>query len=142
VIRFVLDASFAISWVVEDERTPQGARLFDALKQEKAEAVVPALWADEVANVLLTLERSKKLTASNILMWCEVFLALPIEVKAPSMQESMSEVRSLALSEGLTAYDARYLYLAMQEDLPLATHDRALTTAAQKLGVKLVEKRA
>ena len=51
--RFVLDASFAISWVVESERIPEGFRLYEAMKQEKVEAVVPALWPDEVANGLM-----------------------------------------------------------------------------------------
>ena len=139
--RFVLDASFAISWVVESERIPEGFRLYEAMKQEKEEAVVPALWPDEVANVLMNLERNGRLTAVQILMWCETFASLPIEVKLPSISESLNEIRRLGQSEGLTAYDARYLHLAMQENLPLATRDKQLLAAASKAGVKLVNAR-
>jgi predicted nucleic acid-binding protein len=38
---------------------------------------------------------------------------------------------------GLSAYDAAYLSLAMQEGLPLATNDEALRKAADKAGVPM-----
>lgn len=44
---------------------------------------------------------------------------------------------TLALSreQGLTLYDAAYLELAIRLGLPLATGDRELIAAAQRLGV-------
>jgi prevent-host-death family protein len=45
------------------------------------------------------------------------------------------EVSALSRREGLTAYDAAYLELAMREGLPLATLDRQLREAAARLGV-------
>jgi predicted nucleic acid-binding protein len=39
---------------------------------------------------------------------------------------------------GLTAYDAVYLETALREELPLATLDRQLATAASKAGVEIV----
>jgi predicted nucleic acid-binding protein len=136
--RFVLDASFAVAWVIESERTPTLLRHFESLSREETEAVVPALWPDEIANVFLTLERRGQLTAVQIQNWIEVFAHLPIEVKPPSIEESLREVRLLAQSRNLTAYDARYLDLAMRENLPLATQDKQLLFAAPKVGVKLV----
>jgi len=138
VTRFVLDASFALTWVVESERTPATLNHYEALLEARAEAVVPAMWPDEIANVLLTLERNKKLNPAQALKWAEIFLDLPIEVMSPSRQESLGEVRSLAHAYFLSAYDARYLHLALKAALPLATRDRAMISAALKLGVPLV----
>jgi predicted nucleic acid-binding protein len=45
---------------------------------------------------------------------------------------------ALARREGLTAYDACYLELAMRRGLPLASTDRALRKAAVELGVSLL----
>ncbi len=42
---------------------------------------------------------------------------------------------SLAVTHSLSAYDATYLHLAMITGDPLATLDRALITAAKKVGV-------
>ena len=38
----------------------------------------------------------------------------------------------------LTAYDAVYLEMALRQQLPLATLDRELRTAASKAGVEIV----
>jgi predicted nucleic acid-binding protein len=136
--RFILDASFALTWVVESERTAATLKHLDALSRQEAEAVVPALWPDEIANVMLTLERNGKLNSAQVLKWCETFLVLPIVVMGPSMAESFGEVRSLAQAHSLSAYDARYVHLAIKEGLPVATRDRAIIAAAPKLGIKLV----
>ena len=136
--RFVLDASFALTWVIESERTPETLRCFEALTKEEAQAVVPALWPDEIANVFLTIERAKKLTSTQIAAWAEVFSRLPIEIDRPSLEQSLGEVRLLAQTHGLSAYDARYLHLAMREGLPFATRDKQLLKAATKAGVRLV----
>ena len=44
----------------------------------------------------------------------------------------------LGRQEGLAAYDAAYLELALRLGLPLATLDTRLAEAARKCGVKLV----
>jgi predicted nucleic acid-binding protein len=138
VTKFVLDASFAMTWVMEAERTPLSMKLYDALSREQTEAVVPALWCEEMANVFLTVERSRRLTATQVATWLEILRHLPIVIDPPSLHESFGEVRSLAQAHGLTAYDARYLHLAMREALPLATRDKQLLAVAPKVGVKLI----
>lgn len=48
------------------------------------------------------------------------------------------DVFSLAHAEKITSYDAAYLELALRMGLPLTTKDRALRTAANKLGVTVL----
>ncbi len=136
--RFVLDASFAMSWVIEDEQTPASLKHFNALTQREAEAIVPALWCDELANVLLTVERAGRISAMVASTWIDYFLALPVLIRPASIEQSLTEIRPLAKAHGLSAYDASYLHLALQEQVPLATLDRQLIKAAAKIGVKLV----
>ena len=47
-------------------------------------------------------------------------------------------VLDLARSQRLSAYDASYLELAMRHGLPLATKDKGLARASQRLGVALL----
>jgi len=139
VIRFVLDASYAIGWVREEEQTPEALNRLRALGQREAEALVPMLWCTEIANVLLTLERSNKLSTELILEWTTSFCTLPITVFAIDIEQSLTEIRPLALAHGLTAYDASYLHLALREQVPLATFDRQLIKVAPKVGVQLLD---
>ena len=137
--RFVLDASYAMSWVTESEQTPGALKYLHELGQLEAEALVPALWCDEIANVLLTMQRSKKLSHDQLVEWMDAFCTLPITVYPASVDQSLAEVWPLAQAHGLTAYDASYLHLAMFEQVPLATMDRHLIKAAPKVGVNLLQ---
>jgi predicted nucleic acid-binding protein len=138
VSRFVLDVSYAITWVVDAERTPQSLEIFDALKKGEVQALVPSLWCDELANVLITIERAGKISAEQASAWVGFFQALPLQILPANLAQSLSEVRPFAQANGLTAYDAAYLRLAMVEQVPLATMDRQLIKTAPKVGVKLV----
>ena len=136
--RFVLDVSYAMTWVVEAERTPAGLKHFDSLKRREIQALVPSLWCDEMANVLLTVERVGKISKEQTANWVIFFQALPLEIFPANLAQSLTEIRPLAQDHGLTAYDASYLYLAMLAQVPLATMDRQLIKVAPKVGVKLV----
>ncbi len=136
--KFVLDASFALTWIIPAERSPESLKYYEALLRKEMEVIVPALWPDEMANVFLTMERARKLTGAQIALWSETILNLPIWIDSPSLEDSFGEVRLLAQAQGLTAYDARYLHLALREGVHLATRDKQLLAAAPKVGVKLV----
>jgi predicted nucleic acid-binding protein len=49
------------------------------------------------------------------------------------------DVRQLAQTHQLTAYDAAYLESALRYNLPLATLDIELKQAARAAGVRLIE---
>jgi predicted nucleic acid-binding protein len=113
-------------------------KYLEALGRDECQALVPAIWADEVTNVFLTLERAKKVSPRLISGWIETLLALPIRAETASLEASFGEVRLLAKVHGLTAYDAQYLHLAMREGVQLATRDKQLLTVASRVGVKIV----
>ena len=54
---FILDASVTMSWAFREELTPFSERLLGDLAA--GEALVPAIWPLEVANVLLVLGASR-----------------------------------------------------------------------------------
>ena len=60
----VVDASIAIAWVHPGQATPATDALLAAIG-EGTKVVVPALWPVEMANVLLVLERRRKLRADE-----------------------------------------------------------------------------
>jgi predicted nucleic acid-binding protein len=135
---FVLDASVALSWFVDDPVPIDAVRSREMFLQGDR-AIFPGLWLLEMANGLVMAERRGKLAADDIDKACqqlEVMLAQGIEVftEWPGPRESIRYARV----HKLTAYDAAYLELARRERLALATLDRNLRSAAQSAGVSLI----
>ncbi len=66
-MRFVLDASVALSWLLEDAGAGQAyaASVFDVLGDPDAEAQVPVTWALELANVIAKSEERGHLLAGR-----------------------------------------------------------------------------
>lgn len=82
--------------------------------------------------MLLVAERRRRLTRPQSRAFVARLLALPILVEEAAPQRVLGEVFTLGRETGLAAYDALYLDLAARHDLPLATLDRAMRSAARK----------
>lgn len=132
----VLDCSITMSWCFEDEADATSDQALDALRS--IEAVVPAIWPFEVANVLLVAERNKRLTRAASARFVTLLDALPIEVQAPLGLGEIGEVLLVGRSHGLSSYDAAYLHLAMRTGAILATLDKALKRAARKCRIAVM----
>lgn len=131
---FVLDASIAIAWVVASQATAYTRRI--RLRARREPYHVPAIFAAEITNVLVVLERGGILTGSGAEAAADVLSRLSPIVHEISL--SISQLRNLANRYGLTAYDASYLALALELRLPVACGDRPLKGALKAAGVKLV----
>ena len=99
-------------------------------------AHVPPLWELELANVARTAVKRGALTDDAARLAMSFVLGLPITVDRTHVPPE--RVLSLALTHGLSAYDAAYLELALRLKLPIAAKDGDLRTAAKKSGVGLV----
>ena len=130
---FVRDRSVGMAWCFEDEADRYADGVLDGLVEETA--LVPPLWPLEIANVLVVAERRRRLRKFDSARFLELVGALPIEVDTGTPDPS--HLFAVAREHGLSAYDAAYLALAMREEIPLATRDRALGKAARRCGVSL-----
>jgi predicted nucleic acid-binding protein len=133
---FVLDASLALQWFLEDEADRKYSLAVLASLSEKR-TLVPLLWFYEVGNGLLMAYRRKRITFDQIGGFLTRLRALPIEAAQQTPSE-IFELPVLAQSHNLTNYDAAYLALANRLNLPLATTDSELRKAAASAGVSLV----
>jgi len=121
---FVLDASLALQWFLEDEADRKySLAVLASLSERRAQ--VPLLWSYEVGNGLLMAHRRKRITLDQIDGFVTRLKTLPIDSAQQTTPEIL-ELPTLAQAHGLTNYDAAYLALAMRSNLPLATTDSAL----------------
>jgi predicted nucleic acid-binding protein len=133
---FVLDNSVALAWCFEDEQTEAIMALLDRVAETGAFA--PQLWPIEALNGLLTAERRQRIDAARRHQLAGFLAELPITIDGETATRLWHPTAQLAEDHGLTAYDATYLELALRLDVPLATSDKPLMTAAQRAGIRLL----
>jgi predicted nucleic acid-binding protein len=136
VTAFVIDASSVLSWCFEDEGGAEADALIEKVAAEGA--AVPGLWSLEVSNGLLVGERRRRIRPAESAAFVTMIEELPIVVDRATAARALHETMSLAREHRLTTYDAAYLELAMRLGLPLATGDRELAAAAERVGVALL----
>lgn len=135
---FVLDASVALRWILDDSVSPYADRVKQLLIKG-GRAMVPALWHLEMSNGLAVAERRSILSAAYIdqaLLDIEQIVAQRVDTSSAfvSIHQSLATARAFKLP----AYDAVYLNLARHERLPLASLDDRLRAAAAQAGVELL----
>jgi predicted nucleic acid-binding protein len=131
---FVVDTSVTMAWCFADEATPATEAVLDLFTGD--EALVPALWSPEVANVLLMAERRGRLNEAQASRFLNLLRQLPIEVDEGPID--LAGLVATGRRHQLSAYDASYLMLAERAGAPLATLDRKLAEAAGRAGVRLL----
>ena len=134
----MLDASVALSWLLEDAGPGQAYsnEIFTVLTRPESEARVPVTWGLEIANVIAKSELRHGLQVSRSQAFLTALGAAPIICDTETASQALLATLELARRYHLSSYDASYLELALRSALPLATLDRDLQAAANKAGVK------
>jgi predicted nucleic acid-binding protein len=135
-MNFVLDASMTLAWCFSDEATLASQSILE--KAQDGVIYAPSIWPLEVGNILIGAEKKKRIKYADMMLFLHLLQKLQIEIDEETPYRSFSDILLLAHAEKLTTYDAAYLELAMRKGIPLATKDKALITAAKKLGIALL----
>jgi predicted nucleic acid-binding protein len=133
-MRCVLDASMAVSFVLDDEFTAQSKRVLALVAREGA--MVPAVWEGEVLNALRSAEKRGRLSPAALANAVHGLAALPIE--RDHQPADGLRLTTLAREFELSVYDAMYLALSLDQNLPLAALDARLVAAAKLAGAQVV----
>jgi predicted nucleic acid-binding protein len=128
---FVADASVTAAWFLPSQANAYTDRVLARLADEPAR--LPCLWPFEFANILIVLERRRKLTRAQAAGIVERLAPLPLAVE--SAAPATTRLLELARGYGLSAYDAGYLELALRLGIPLASRDGPLRAAAERAGM-------
>lgn len=133
-MRMVLDASTALTFVLDDEYDESAAFMLSTLK--RVTAVVPVIWRYEVLNGLLNARKRKRIDDAGVAKGIELLERLYIEVDRDP--PGMAETYEIANRFSLSSYDATYIALAQREGISLCTNDADMIRAckALKIGVR------
>ena len=115
---YVVDASVAVKWMVEEEFSRESASLLDARLTLQA----PELLFAEVANALWAMHRRGDIDGNALTDAIDLLRAAPIVTPLPMRQLAAAATR-LATDLRHPVYDCFYLALAVHEQHPVVTAD-------------------
>jgi predicted nucleic acid-binding protein len=119
VSTFVIDASIAIKWLIEEEGTAESLAL-----RRAAKLIAPDLLIAECANVLWKKVRRKELSADEAILAARLLQAAEIELlPTRSLVEAATRI-SIQLDH--PAYDCIYVALAIENNCQFVTADERL----------------
>ena len=134
----VIDASAILPWCFDDEAIAYTEGLLNRCAAGE-EVMVASVWPLEITNGLLSVQRRGRVTAEWVEQFLMQILRFRMHVELFTTQQAVRDVKQLAQTHQLTAYDAAYLELALRYNLPLATLDIELKQASFAIGVRLIE---
>lgn len=127
-MRFVLDASVAVKWFLDDEEfTPEAAFVFEAFRAGKLTLTAPVTLHAEVAHGMRGAFLHRRVTRADLLAACDALMHAPIRVH--SVAGLARPAMELALKHNGSFYDALYVALAVKEDTRVLVADAAMSRA-------------
>jgi predicted nucleic acid-binding protein len=121
----------ALSFVLADEFTSVSKRRLAGVAREGA--LIPGLWDFEVLNGLRSAERRGRLTTAALANAIHGLHGLPVERDRRPVDGL--RLTSLAAEFDISVYGAAFLALALDANLPPASLDVRLNSAAKAAGV-------
>jgi len=116
---YVVDASVAVKWLVNEAFSDEAAQLLGI----DTTLVAPELLFAEAANALWALHRRGDIGATDLAEAVDVLKAAPLSVPA-SMRQLAAAATRLATDLVHPVYDCFYLALGVQEHYPVVTADQ------------------
>jgi predicted nucleic acid-binding protein len=132
----VLDASLMIARLLSESHGGLDADLYDLI--DASQVMVPSHWPAEISNGLWTNIRRGRVAVSDIEAIAASLSTFELTVSPTIALHEVGALTQFAVEHGLTSYDAAYVRIALEQSATLATLDRAMRAAAQRLNIPLL----
>lgn len=128
-MKYVLDSSVAVKWVLSETDSDKARKLRDEYVQAIHELLSPDIFPAEVAHSLTRAERQNRITVGEAeTLWQVVMLDRPLfEPYLPIAQRAIQ----ISSDARIGFYDCLYVALAERESCELVTADDRLVTKTQ-----------
>ena len=120
----VIDASVLIKFYVPEVLSDKASYLLDTVKEGDFSLLAPDLIFSEAGNILWKKHRLKELTRSEVDEITDAIILLP--VWAESSKSLLPLAVGIAMTYGITVYDATYVTVARIRETRMITADRKL----------------
>lgn len=123
-MKYVLDASTAVRWVLQNPLTPRALRRRDEYQRQVHELIAPSHFSGEIASALTKAERQKLISVGDApRLISDVLGTLPVLYPYEPLLDRAAVISSRTRS---AFYDCLYVVLAQLEGCELVTADDKL----------------
>lgn len=123
IIKYVVDSSVIIAYLMEDEQnTPQHAELINLHNHKQITFHAPSILPFEIGNALKSATLSKRISIVKAKSLYLAYFGLEITLLPISHRQTFT----LSCTHNMSYYDASYLSLARKLHYPLLTLDKKL----------------
>jgi predicted nucleic acid-binding protein len=120
-MKYVLDSSVALKWVLPEADSAKVIRLRDEYKNGVHQLLAPDIFTPEIANALASAERQARIKAGESAIFLhDILRAAPVIHPTPPL---LPRAMALAIATRPAVYDCVYLALAEAEGCELVTAD-------------------
>ncbi len=128
-MKYVIDCSTALKWVVAETDSPKAIRLRNDFRNGVHQLLAPDLFPTEVGNALLIIERRKRIARGDgALFFADVLTTRPIFHDAIPL---LPRAYAIAHRHQASVYDCLYVALAEREQCEFVTADGRLMNNLQ-----------
>ena len=131
----VIDPSASAAWVMPDEASDAAQDLYALACAEEGLFHAPQLWTWEMGNLLVMGQVRKRIQSEALEHALDVLRCAKINLDGAPNQHRQGQIARLAITHGLTFYDAAYLELVLRLNAQLASSDKKLLSAAKACGI-------
>ncbi len=135
-MKYVLDSSVALKWVLAEADSGRAIRLRDEYRNGIHELLAPDIFASEIANGLASAERQKKIqTGESAIFLNDILIAAPLlHPTSPLLFRAME----ISIASRQAVYDCIYVALAEAEGCELVTADDMLVRSLRPFYPRIV----
>ena len=120
-MRYVLDSSVALKWVLSEADSARAIRLRDEYDNGVHDLLAPEIFTPEIANGLVSAERQRRIkTGEAAVLFHDIIRSAPVIHPTYSL---LPRAMTLAIATRRAVYDCIYLALAEVEGCELVTAD-------------------
>jgi predicted nucleic acid-binding protein len=125
-MKYVLDPSAALPWVLPEKDSAKGIRLSDDARNAVHDLIAPDIFPAEVFNSLLKAERTKRISVGDAkALYASIGADIPVLRPYLAL---MPRAGDIASRYRVALYDCLYIALAEREVCELITADRGITS--------------
>ncbi len=128
----VADTCIIVYLFNESEFTEAASELFD----KEPNWIIPTLWKEEYANVILKQAKQLKVKDSVVLNNLKITMEA---LQSVETYVSVYNALEVALKYDISVYDAHFLALAIENKIKLVTEDRELIKKCPKIAFSIKE---
>lgn len=132
--KIIIDSSVVVKWYLPDEENTDAIKIKSDFTRKLVSVNVPLLFFYEVSNILRTVSKSLRIDTEKSTKAFEDILNLNFTTYFS--KELFRDALQKAFNLDITAYDAAYVALAENLQIPLFTADEKLVKKAKSRLVK------